>query len=430
MGEVLETAAAESAAAPSRPVPKAPWVRAQDLVWVLLFSALAAVSPNRSLEELEMLGGLALLQLAAPRITALNGARGDLIVNGLKLVLGFLLIGVTGGILSNYHLILILPVISAATTLGAVGTTVFTILSCLVYLSFIPIATMFGFRFDVDLLRDLSLRTLFLPVIGYFTYQLASDNRNQTRRAKQAAEELVEANRKLQEAEASVRRSERLAALGQLTAGLAHELRNPLGTIRASSEMLKQRLAPTNELALELFGYITSEVERANSLITRFLDFARPMKLKKVETDLNLLVERAVDKVVREKPHAASSVHKNFAPDTPPIEADPDLLESVFFNLVRNAIEASPDGGSVTVKTRATSRGAEVAVIDRGSGIAPEHREQIFNPFFTTKSDGVGLGLAISAKIVDEHQGTITVESEPNKGSIFVVDLPRKSVAA
>jgi signal transduction histidine kinase len=107
------------------------------------------------------------------------------------------------------------------------------------------------------------------------------------------------------------------------------------------------------------------------------------------------------------------------------VQGDATLLERVFFNLIQNAADASAADGVVTVKTRALASSLEVAVIDRGSGIRPEHREQIFNPFFTTKASGVGLGLPIAAKIVDEHGGRLVVQSEPDQGSAFVVQLPR-----
>ena len=415
---------------PQRPqqAPKPPpWMRAQDLVWLLLFSALALVSPRSTFAELEMLAALAILQLAAPRIPALNTPRGQTVVVALRLLLGFLLIGVTGGILSSYYLILLLPVLSAATTVGPAGTALTTALACAAYLAFLPLAYAFGFHIDVELLRDVSLRVLFLPVVAYLTYQLARENREQAMRARETAEQLAESNRRLLEAEASARRAERLAALGQLTAGLAHELRNPLGTIKASSEMLLDRLGPTADaegLPQELAGYISSEVDRANTLITRFLEFARPLKLRLAPTDLNALADQAIENLVCQEPAFAPSIHKNYDPSIPTLTADAELLERVIFNLLRNAFDASPPGATVTVRTRAAQGIAELAVLDRGAGIPPELREQIFNPFFTTKHTGVGLGLAISAKIVDEHGGLIRVESEPGRGSSFLVQLP------
>ncbi|MCL4792994.1 MAG: hypothetical protein KJZ84_00455 [Bryobacteraceae bacterium] len=404
-------------------------MRAQDVVWLLLFSALALVSPRRTSAELEMLAALAIVQLAAPRISALATDRGRAMVVAVKLLLGFLLIGVTGGILSSYYLILLLPVLSAATTVGPAGTALTTALACLAYLAFLPLAFSFGFLIDMELLRDVSLRVLFLPVVAYLTYQLARENREQAARARETAAELAETNRRLLEAEASARRAERLAALGQLTAGLAHELRNPLGTIKASSEMLLDRLdAPRHEedggLPQELAGYISSEVDRANHLVSRFLEFARPLKLRLAPTDLNALADQAISHLERERPEAAAQFHKNYDPAVPQLQADAELLERVVFNLLRNAIEASPPGSVVTVRTRYAQGVAELAVLDRGQGIPAESREQIFNPFFTTKPTGIGLGLAISSKIVDEHGGLIQVESEPGRGSAFLVQLP------
>jgi signal transduction histidine kinase len=398
--------------------------RMQDAVWLLLFSALAWVSPTRGPAEIEVLAALAVLQVAAPRLRAFQSPRGNLALISLKLLLGFLLIGVTGGIASSYYLILLLPVLSAATTLGPAGTAVFTALACLAYLAFIPVAYNLGYILEGLYLRDLTLRVLFLPVVAYLTYSLAEENRRAARRAQAAAAELAEANRRLLEAEASARRSERLAALGQLTAGLAHELRNPLGTMKASAEMLLDRTPPENTVVRELAGYISAEVDRTNTLITRFLDFARPSRLQQSPADIHLLIDRAIEHLDRESAGAAARIHRNYDPGLPLVDADADLIERVFFNLLRNALEASPPGAVVTVKTRRSPSGVEIAVMDRGPGIPPEHREQIFNPFFTTKPGGVGLGLAICARIVGDHGGAIQVESEPGAGAIFLVSLP------
>jgi len=136
-----------------------------------------------------------------------------------------------------------------------------------------------------------------------------------------------------------------------------------------------------------------------------------------------------VAEVEKHTPPLDVSIYKNYSPDIPPFLLDRQLIERVLYNLLLNAAQASPPRGSVTVKTRQagdTVEGStvEIAVIDRGAGIAPKDRESIFNPFFTTKSSGVGLGLAIVSKIVDEHGGQVTVESEPGAGSVFRVLLP------
>jgi signal transduction histidine kinase len=405
-------------------------LRASDLAWLLLFSALHFASPVRNPAEIELLLLLALFQVISPRVAWFATATGNLAAIALKLVLGWLLIGVSYGIESSYFLILLLPVVSAATSLSAWGATGVTVLSVAGYLSFLLFLDWTRVTVPVDQIREISLRALFLPLVGFLTHQLAEANRAEGRRAQQAVAELAEANQHLREAEEAVRRADRLAALGQLTAGLAHELRNPLGTIKSSSELLERRLPPGDTISQELAGFITSEVDRTNSLVTRFLEFARPLRLRLEDTAVDQLVDKAVTQVQRQggrNGEAPVHVNRNYSPDVRPVWVDRELVERVFVNLISNALEASAAGGVVTVKTREVANGVELSVIDRGAGIAPEHRESIFNPFFTTKPEGVGLGLAIVAKIVAEHGGRVLVDSTPGEGSVFRVWLPRGS---
>jgi signal transduction histidine kinase len=399
-------------------------VQPQDLVWLLLFASLAALSPRQGAAEAELLALLAVLQVVAPRIPAAASPRGNLVLILLKLLLGFLLIGVTGGILSSYALILLLPVLSAATTLGARGTAVVTALACAADLAFLPWAWHLGYQVDPDLLRELVLRVLFLPVVAFLTYGLAESNRMETRKAQRTAQELAGANEKLSQAEASARRAERLAALGQLSAGLAHELRNPLGTMKASSEMLNERLKSADPVAAELAGYISSEVDRTNSLVSRFLEFARPLTIHPVAVDIHAVADQAAGHLQNENPTQPLALHRNYDPTIPSVQGDPELLERLIFNLLKNAFQASPEGALVTIKTKSLPGAVELAVLDRGPGIAPEHREQIFNPFFTTRPTGTGLGLAICSKIAAEHGAALTVESEVGRGTTFSLRLP------
>ncbi len=402
-------------------------VRAQDFVWLLLFAALAFTIPAdvRDIYTIAPLAALAVVQVLEPRVPALNsaGARISWIV--LKLVLGYLLIGFTHAIDSRYWLILLFPVVTAAAVLGVVGTLIFTLLAGGSYLSFLLF-----FSYDVTLAdwNLLALRLIFLAMVGIQASVLGADLREQSRKSRRAAEQLAQANAQVQVAEEAVRRSERLAALGQLSAGLAHELRNPLGTIKASAEMLSRMLSAENDVAREVAGFITSEVDRTNSLVTRFLQFARPLEIRPEKADLSHTLDRAIAMVEREASGVA--IYKNYALEIPPFPFDAELMERVFYNLALNAAQATTPGGEVTVKTRAAGRMAEVAVIDRGAGIDSKQVNSIFNPFFTTKPQGVGLGLAIVSKIVDGHGGKITVESEPGKGSIFRVLLPMEPTAA
>jgi signal transduction histidine kinase len=277
--------------------------------------------------------------------------------------------------------------------------------------------------------KELALRNIFFFLAAMVVNRFVSESRRQAQRYRLLAEELAETNRRLEQAQEEARRSERLAALGQLTAGLAHEIRNPLAVIKGSAETLTRRLQSADPLTTELAGYISSEVNRLNTVVTRFLHFARPLKLERRPTQIPPLLERAL-KVARDRwPEAKVEVTQQYSGDLPEMIVDPDLCEQAFANLVLNAYEAMGDtGGRLTVRVAAANsdgrRGVEVGIEDTGPGIPPELREQVFNPFFTTKKEGVGLGLSLVSKIVDDHRGWIRISSEPGKGACFRVFLP------
>jgi signal transduction histidine kinase len=402
-------------------------IRPQDYVWLLLFAVLAVVNAEGDVSKIGLFAALAVAQVLEPKIPAHPSTRSRIFWVVLKLLLGYLLIGYTGGIESHFWLVLLLPVVTAATFLGVIGTLVFSLLAAGSYLSFLLFIDWSQWDIGPAEIAQLIMRMVFLAMVGNLANALAEELRTQSEKYRRTAEQLAEAGVHIQRAEEAVRRSDRLAALGQLSAGLAHELRNPLGTIKASAEMLSRNVAAENEVAREMAGFIASEVDRTNSLVTRFLQFARPLALRLANADLAHTLDRAIAAVEREAPEIA--IYRNYAPEIPPFPFDAELMERVFFNLVLNAAQATAPGGAVTVKTRAAGGTAEISVIDRGAGIDAKHLDSIFNPFFTTKPQGVGLGLAIVSKIVDEHGGKITVESEPGKGSIFRVLLPMERAA-
>jgi two-component system, NtrC family, sensor histidine kinase HydH len=400
-------------------------VRPQDIVWIALFAVLAVYGPDPDLrpEPRAVLVLLGLMQVIEPKIPFFGSRKGSILSFLIKLALWYILMGWTDGISSPYYWLMLLPVMSAATSLELVGLVVAVVLACGAYLSLVLFLRPDQFV-PADQWPYVILNAFTFPIAGFLTYELLEANRAATRRAQRAAEQLAEANRNLQEAEAQVRRTERLAALGQLSAGLAHEIRNPLSTIKGSAEMLLKNVDANGAVAHELAGFISSEVDRTNALVTRFLDFARPLALRLEKTEITEVIDEAVAQVEKHTPPFDVSIYKNYSPDIAPFALDRQLMERVLYNLLVNAAQASPPEGSITVKTRQSGDTVEIDVIDRGSGIAPKDRESIFNPFFTTKSSGVGLGLAIVSKIVDEHGGQITVESEPGAGSVFRVFLP------
>jgi signal transduction histidine kinase len=294
------------------------------------------------------------------------------------------------------------------------GTLASSIAAILAYLSFLLFVDFKEVYVPPEQIHILAIRCLPLIIAAVVVNSLAATIRTQSAKYKLIAEQLTVA-------EAAVRRSERLAALGQLSAGLAHELRNPLGSIKGSADLLARSSSHNDPMAKELASIISDEVDRTNSLVTRFLDFARPLEPRRESTDVTGVIDRAV---VRAKVDAV----RDYSPSLPRLAIDPELMEQVFLNLVTNASQASAPGVPITIRTREVDDQAEVSVIDHGCGIPPDKIETIFNPFVTTKQGGVGLGLAIVAKIVDGHGGKMSVESELGKGSTFRVLLPIPSI--
>jgi signal transduction histidine kinase len=196
--------------------------------------------------------------------------------------------------------------------------------------------------------------------------------------------------------------------------------------------MLSQKVADTLPLASELAGYISSEVNRLNALVSRFLDFARPMSLEARPLRISEVVDRSLESVQHQLPDLKVKVERHYAAAETEILADEQLCERVFVNLIVNACQAMaalPEGErvlcvSVLPEISNGETGEAITIEDTGPGVPAEIREQIFNPFFTSKKDGVGLGLSIVAKIVDAHRGWIKLESEPGRGARFHVFLP------
>ena len=347
----------------------------------------------------------------------------------LKLALATLLLSHTGdlGINSSYYPILFLPVVTAAQYFGPWGTLLWTALVSAAYCSYL-LPVLQDYVLTPSGVTDLALRNLFFFLAAIIVNRFAVENRRQTQLYQRLAEQLAETNRLLERAQAEARRSERLAALGQLSAGLAHEIRNPLGIIKGSAEMLNQRLAADQPLAAELAGYISSEVNRLSDLVARFLDFARPLRLELHPVSLAAVADRALHSVAANWNGAPINVVRHYEENVPDIPVDEKFCEQVFVNLVQNGYEAmSETGGELQISLQRAERngrsGAEVSISDTGPGISAELREQIFNPFFTTKKSGVGLGLSIVSKIVDEHHGSIALAPSP-AGARFVLFLP------
>jgi two-component system, NtrC family, sensor histidine kinase HydH len=418
---------------PSEQQEKLNWM---NFLWLLFLVGLALLPPIREVHKQVILLAIGVFQLFEGRMISRLPERGRNYAVLLKILLAMLLVSHTGdlSINSSYYPIFYLPVVTAAVYFGSWGTLIWTVLASAAYCSYLYPALQ-EYDLTASGVDELAIRILFFFLAAMVVNQFARENRRQTQRYRTLAEQFAEANRRLERAQAEAQRSERLAALGQLSAGLAHEIRNPLGIIKGSAEMLNERLKSAEPLSAELAGYISSEVNRLSALVSQFLDFARPLHLELLPHSLAEVVDRALKAVEANWNGPAIRVQRQYGDRLPPVALDENLCEQVFVNLAQNAYEAMGEsaGGTLRVSLLASeregARGVEVQVADSGPGISPEFREQIFNPFVTTKKTGVGLGLSIVSKIVDEHHGSMKL-AHTGGGACFVLFFPAAEQAA
>lgn len=418
--------------------PKFSWI---DVLWLAFLGGLAVLPPVSEIHKQLILLAIGVFQIFEGRLIAWwRPGRGRTYSVIIKIILATVLIDHTGGagINSDYYPIFFVPVVTAAIYFGALGTLAWTALASLCYCSYLIQAIIIeDYEVSPTGFGILAIRILFFFLAALLVNRFVMENRRQAERQRALSATLEESNQKLQQAQADVRRAERLAALGQLSAGLAHEIRNPLGIIKGSAEMLSQKLETAQPVASELAGFISTEVNRLNGLVSRFLDFARPSHLALSSVSLPAIVERALESAHNRYPNANVVVVRRFAENLPQVLADEQLCEQVFVNLILNAYEAmgaqeengtEKCGGTLTVSIEPEWHqgisGVATRVEDSGPGIAEEIREQVFNPFVTSKKTGVGLGLSIVAKIVDDHGGSIQLKSKPEQGACFWVFLP------
>jgi signal transduction histidine kinase len=229
-----------------------------------------------------------------------------------------------------------------------------------------------------------------------------------------------------------IQAAERLAAVGEVAAGLAHEVKNPLAGIKVAIDVLKNELQLTQE-DKEIFLRVINEINRIDSLLKNLLNYAKPLKPQpdffNLHDILNVTLKNA-EYIIKSPGEASRAskeicIVKEYAADIGTISADPGQVQQIILNLVLNAVDAIVDKGTITVKTMKTTDGmVQIAVSDTGRGIAPDKIMQVFHPFFSTKSKGNGLGLAICKRLVEQHLGTISVSNNPEGGVTFVVTLP------
>jgi two-component system NtrC family sensor kinase len=240
--------------------------------------------------------------------------------------------------------------------------------------------------------------------------------------------ELEKVSDELKRSKEILDRSEKLVSLGQVSAGMAHEIRTPLTSIKLFIQTLEATLPPDDE-TLDDFAIIKKEIERLEDIINRFLDFARPAKPKFENVNINQILSEAIN-LIKTRIKNGIVIKAEYKKDLPSIFGDSKQLRQVFLNMLINSIEAMPDGGSITITTNmitlsdSQKRLLKITIADTGYGIETDLIKYIFDPFFTTKDLGTGMGLAIAFTVIEQHGGMIDVESEPSKGTAFMIYLP------
>ncbi len=260
-------------------------------------------------------------------------------------------------------------------------------------------------------------------VIAALTGILADHERSQRHKVEETARKLAEVNDQLQKSFERLRRADRLSALGELSAGLAHEIRNPLGSIEGAVQILGRPQLP-EDTRHEFTELASREVVRLKGLLTNFLEFARPQPPRIIASEVSMLLESVARLASETATMARVSVRAESAEGLPSVSVDPEQIKQVLLNLVINAVQATPDGGQILLRADRDGDWVRIEVEDEGVGIPPEDIERVFDPFFTTRSSGTGLGLSIAYQIVSQHGGHIAARRNPDRGMTFSMTLP------
>lgn len=225
-----------------------------------------------------------------------------------------------------------------------------------------------------------------------------------------------------------LREEEQAALIGTLASGLAHEIRNPLGTLSMNLQLLQEDWADPvsgrESKSAKKIGVLLKEVRHLETILNDFLRFAAKPRLRLERLSLNKVIDDLLDFIAPQAARLKVRVVRHLSPAAPPVQADAERIRQCLLNLLLNALQAMPDGGDLEVTTEPAPNVSRVRIRDTGVGILPEHLDQIFNLYFSTKPAGTGLGLPMARKIVEEHQGTISVESAPGRGTAFTLELP------
>lgn len=318
-----------------------------------------------------------------------------------------------------YNYLCYAPIIFAAYCYGAWGGVAAAALTSSAFIPHIRAAWVGNNAYTASLYAEVVV----FHILGMTVGLLAATQRRLTGRYRGAAISLERANRELRESQEQLRRADRLSALGEIAAGLAHEIHNPLAAVKGALEIVTSRVTPGTPEA-EFADIGVKELARLEKLVGEFLTYARPHDPALRPTDVHEIVERVVALLHLQAERKAVPLVLQRSTAMPLLRVDPEQIAQVIFNVVLNAIQAVPTRGRIEIQEYAEPEWSVIDVIDDGPGISPEHALRLFDPFFTTKSRGTGLGLAISQRIVMAHGGTIEALAGRPSGSVFRIRLP------
>lgn len=259
--------------------------------------------------------------------------------------------------------------------------------------------------------------------VGVIAGILSDRERSCATRYRKIEAELSGVSARLHHDTEAMKRAERLSAIGQLSAGLAHEIRNPLASIAGAAAIL-ERSPATDDKHRRCVEIIAKESRRLNGLLSTFLNFARPRPPHLKQVDLPRVLEGVVDLAAHGSVQQAITIRTEIDSALPLVECDPEQLEQVLLNLLMNAMEASPNGAEVVMSARTAGANVEIQVVDEGSGVAPEDIDKLFDPFFTTKEHGTGLGLPVAHQIMQQMGGALLAAPNATRGMTFRVLVP------
>ena len=318
-----------------------------------------------------------------------------------------------------YQRLYYIPIIAAASLFGLRGGLA---ASAFVTVAFCPHIIMHWQSVQSDYALTLYEELVLFNVIGAVTGAFSDRTKRARERAERGAAELQKAYAELRETFEQLLRADRLSSLGELSAAVVHEVRNPLGAIRGAVEIMEDAL-PADSPRREFADIAKREVDRLDRLIREFLQFARPPRPSTAPADLNEILRSVVNLVGQRAAKQGVLVELDPAGDLPLVVVDGEQIKQVLLNLAINAVQAMPEGGRLALRTGRSEAGAHVEVEDEGGGVDPAVASRVFDPFFTTKEKGIGLGLSVAYKIAAQHGGTLSAR-DGARGAVFRLTLP------